>query len=148
MKTPMLRLIERILWNIRVQSGTAAMAKTILLVDDSAMICHVVSQILKDSGYRVLIAKNGQEGVALAKKHNPNLVIMDVEMPVMNGFDATIQIKSEPQTAQTPVIIFTSLSSEEDIARAKQAGCKGFLSKPICKATLKEEVERALQAIG
>jgi len=124
------------------------MAKTILLVDDSAMICHVVSQILKDSGYKVLIAKNGREGVALAKKHNPNLVIMDVEMPVMNGIDATIQIKSEPQTAQTPVIFFTSLSSEEDIARAKQAGCKGFLSKPICKATLKEEVERALQGIG
>jgi CheY-like chemotaxis protein len=121
------------------------MVKTILLVDDSAMICHVVSQILKDSGYRVLTAKNGKEGVDLTKKYHPNLVIMDVEMPVMNGIDATIQIKSEPNTAQTPVIIFTSLSSEEDIARAKNAGCKGFLGKPICKATLKDEVERALQ---
>jgi len=123
------------------------MAKTILLVDDSAMICHIVSQILKDSGYMVLIAKNGQEGVDLAKKHNPNLVIMDVEMPVMNGIDATMKIKSEPGTAQTPVIIFTSLSSEEDIARAKEAGCNGFLGKPICRAALKDEVERALQDV-
>jgi len=123
------------------------MAKTILLVDDSAMICHVVSQILRDSGYTVLIARNGEQGVELAKKHNPNLVIMDVEMPVMNGIDATIKIKSEPETAQTPVIIFTSLGSEEDIARAKKAGCKGFLGKPICKASLKDEVERALQSI-
>ena len=123
------------------------MAKTILLVDDSAMICHVVSQILKDSGYAVMTARNGREAVVLAKKWNPNLVIMDVEMPVMNGIDATIKIKSEPETAQTPVIIFTSLGSEEDIARAKKAGCKGFLGKPICKASLKDEVERALQSI-
>jgi CheY-like chemotaxis protein len=122
-------------------------AKTILLVDDSAMICHIVSQILKDSGYTVLIARNGQEGVELAKKHNPNLVIMDVEMPIMNGIDATVKIKSEPGTAQTPVIIFTSLGSEEDIARAKKAGCKGFLGKPICRATLKDEVERVLQDV-
>jgi CheY-like chemotaxis protein len=121
------------------------MAKTILLVDDSAMICHVVSQILKDSGYKVLTARNGKEGVDMAKKCNPNLVIMDVEMPVMNGIDATIQIKSEPMTAHMPVLMFTSLSSEEDIARAKQAGCQGFLGKPICKAALKDEVERVLQ---
>jgi CheY-like chemotaxis protein len=121
------------------------MEKTILLVDDSAMICHVVSQILKDSGYKVLIAKNGQEGVALAKKHCPSLVIMDVEMPVMNGIEATIQIKSEPKTAKTPIIIFTSLGREEDIARAKRAGCESFLSKPICKETLKTELDRVLQ---
>jgi CheY-like chemotaxis protein len=126
---------------------SAAMAKTILLVDDSAMICHIVSQILKDCGYKVLVARNGQEGVELAKKHNPNLIIMDVEMPVMNGIDATIKIRSEPGTAQTPVIIFTSLSSEEDITRAKEAGCKGFLGKPICKAALKNEVEKALQDV-
>jgi CheY-like chemotaxis protein len=123
------------------------MAKTILVVDDSAMICHIVGQILRDSGYTVWIAKNGQEGVELAKKYHPNLIIMDVEMPVMNGIDATIQLKSEPGTAQTPVIIFTSLGSEEDIARAKNAGCEGFLGKPICKATLKGEVERALQKL-
>lgn len=124
------------------------MEKTILLVDDSAMICHVVSQILKDSGYKVLIAKNGHEGVTLAKKHSPNLVIMDVEMPVMNGIEATIQIKSEPATAQTPVIILTSLGREEDIAQAKRAGCQAFLSKPICRESLKAELEKILQKLS
>jgi CheY-like chemotaxis protein len=119
--------------------------KTILLVDDSALICHVVSQVLKTSGYTVLTARNGQEGVSLAKKHNPHLVIMDVEMPVMNGIDATIKMKSEPDTAQIPVVIFTSLSREEDIARAKKAGCQGFLSKPVCKEALNSEIERLLQ---
>ena len=121
------------------------MAKTILLVDDSAMICHIVSQILKDSGYSVLTAKNGLEGVALAKKHNPNLVIMDMEMPVMDGIEATMQIKKEPETARIPVIIFTSLGREEDIERAKNAGCQGFLGKPVCKEILNTEVERVLQ---
>jgi CheY-like chemotaxis protein len=121
------------------------MAKTILLVDDSAMICHVVSQILRESGYIVLTAKNGSEGVCLAKKHNPNLVIMDVEMPVMDGIEATTKIKSEPETARIPVIIFTSLGREEDIARAKRAGCQGFLGKPVCKEILNTEVERILQ---
>jgi two-component system, cell cycle response regulator DivK len=121
------------------------MAKTILLVDDSAMICHIVSQILKDSGFTVLTAKNGREGVALAMKHSPNLVIMDMEMPVMDGIEATVRIKAEPDTARIPVIMFTSLGREEDIARAKQAGCAGFLGKPVCKETLNTEVERVLQ---
>ena len=123
------------------------MAKTILLVDDSAMICHVVSQILKDSGYAVMTARNGREAVVLARKWNPNLVIMDVEMPVMDGIEATMRIKSEPETAKIPVIIFTSLGREEDIARAKEAGCQGFLGKPVCKEVLNTEVERVLQNI-
>jgi CheY-like chemotaxis protein len=132
---------------LREESERAAMAKTILLVDDSAMICHVVSQILKDSGYAVLTARNGCEAVALAKKHCPSLVIMDVEMPVMNGIEATIQIKSQPETTRIPVIMFTSLGREEDIARAKEIGCQGFLGKPVCKEVLNTEVERVLLSI-
>lgn len=122
------------------------MPKTILLVDDSAMICHIVGQILKESGYSVITAKNGFEAVVLARKHNPNLVIMDVEMPVMDGIEATAQMKSQPETARIPVIIFTSLGREEDIARAKEAGCQGFLGKPICKEILNTEVARVLQS--
>jgi CheY-like chemotaxis protein len=128
-----------------VKMENSATRKTILLVDDSSLICHVVSHLLKQSGYSVLTAKNGFEGVVLAKKHNPNLVIMDVEMPVMDGIDAMIQIKSTPRISQIPVVIFTSLGREEDIARAKEAGCQGFLSKPICKEELTAEVERLLQ---
>lgn len=133
---------------LRKQKTGMNMGKTILLVDDSALICHVVSKVLKDSGYTVLTAKNGREGVSLARQHVPNLVIMDVEMPVMDGIDATRQIKSEPVTAQIPVVIFTSLGREEDIDRAKQAGCEGFLSKPICKEALNSEVQRILQSHG
>lgn len=120
------------------------MNKTILLVDDSAMICHVVGQILRDSGYTVLTAKNGQEGIALAQEHDPRLIIMDVEMPVMDGIQATARIKSEPKTSHIPILIFTSLGGEQDLKRARDAGCQGFLNKPISREAIQAEVEKLL----
>lgn len=121
-----------------------SMNKTILLVDDSAMICHVVGQILRDSGYTVLTAKNGQEGIALAQEHDPRLIIMDVEMPVMDGIQATARIKSEPKTSHIPILIFTSLGGEQDLKRARDAGCQGFLNKPISREAIQAEVEKLL----
>ena len=120
------------------------MTKTILIVDDSAMIRHVVAQILNESGYTVLTAKNGQEGYELTKKCSPQLVIMDVEMPVMDGIQATALIKSEPQTNHIPVMIFTSLGGENDLKRAREAGCQGFLNKPISKEAIQAEVKKML----
>jgi CheY-like chemotaxis protein len=120
------------------------MSETILLVDDSAMICHIVGKILKESGYNVLIANNGQEGCDLAKKHSPRLIIMDVEMPVMDGIKATAFIKSQPETTHIPVLIFTSLGGEEDIRRARNAGCQGFLNKPISRDIIQAEIQKAL----
>jgi len=121
------------------------MNETILLVDDSAMICHVVGQILKESGYRVLIARNGREGCDLALMHDPRLIIMDVEMPVMDGIQATTHIKSKPETAHIPILIFTSRGGEDDMQRAKEAGCQGFLNKPISKDVIRTEVQKLLR---
>ena len=121
------------------------MNKTILVVDDSAMICHVVAQILKESGYTVLTARNGQEGCELAKKCDPRLIIMDVEMPVMDGIQATTLIKAEPKTTHIPILIFTSLGGEHDIRRAKEAGCQGFLNKPISRNAMQAEIEKLLE---
>jgi CheY-like chemotaxis protein len=125
-------------------SSRGTMNKTILVVDDSAMICHVVGQILKESGYTVVTAKNGREGYELAQKHDPRLIIMDVEMPVMDGIQATAMIKSEPKTAHIPVLIFTSLGGENDLKRAKDAGCQGFLNKPISRGTIQAEIVKLL----
>jgi CheY-like chemotaxis protein len=112
------------------------MKKTVLIVDASAMIRHVVSQIIKESGFSVLLAQNGREGYDVAKGQLPDLVIMDVEMPTMDGIKATGLIKSDPETSHIPVMIFTSLGSEDDMKRAHDAGCRGILNKPICKETL------------
>jgi len=122
------------------------MNNTILVVDDSAMICHVVGQILKDSGYTVLTARNGQEGCELAKAHDPRLIIMDVEMPVMDGIQATAFIKSEPKTTHIPILIFTSLGGEQDLKRARDAGCQGFLNKPISRDAIQAEIGKLLGA--
>jgi CheY-like chemotaxis protein len=112
------------------------MEKTVLIVDDSAMIRHVVGQIVKSAGFRVLLAQDGQQGYDVAKEQLPDLVIMDVEMPTMDGIQATGLITSDPTTSHIPVMIFTSLGGEDDMNRAKEAGCRGILNKPICKETL------------
>lgn len=120
------------------------MKKTVLIVDDSAMIRHVVGQIVRESGFAVLQAKDGKEGCHIARDQRPDLVIMDVEMPNMDGIEATGRIKSDPETSHIPVMIFTSLGSEEDLKRAEQVGCQGILNKPICKATLKAALDDIL----
>lgn len=117
--------------------------KTVLVVDDSPMIRRIVAQILQESGYAVLLAENGKRGCDLAKEHQPDLVLMDVEMPLMDGIEATGRLKADPATNRIPVLIFTSLGSEEDINRAREAGCSGFMNKPICK----DELETTIRAI-
>jgi len=120
------------------------MQKTILITDDSAMIRRIVGQLLQGFGYKILLADNGEKGYIQAKSEKPDLVIMDVEMPVMTGIEATKRIKNNPDTSSIPVLIFTSLSREEDIQQAKNAGCSGFLNKPICEDELREAVNKIL----
>lgn len=121
------------------------MQKTILITDDSAMIRRIVGQIVQQMGHKVLLAENGEKGYALTKSTQPDLVIMDVEMPVMTGIEATARIKSDPDTSHIPVIIFTSLGSEEDIKKARDAGCHGFLNKPISKEALQETINAVFE---
>jgi len=121
------------------------MQKTILIVDDSPMIRRIVGQLLDESGYKVMLAENGQKGFELSKRHQPDLIIMDIEMPVMNGVAATALLKADPDTAHLPVLIFTSLGSEEDIKRAREAGGQGFLNKPICREELQNAINNILE---
>ncbi len=116
------------------------MEKTILIVDDSAMIRRIVSQILQEYGHRTVVAENGQKGYEQAVTLQPDLIIMDIEMPVMGGIAATERLKADTRTARIPVIFFTSLGGEEDIQQARNAGGAGFLNKPICKEELGKAV--------
>lgn len=119
------------------------MEKTILIVDDSAMIRRIVSQILQECGHRTVVAENGQKGYEQAVAAQPDLIIMDIEMPVMNGIVATEHLKADTRTARIPVIFFTALGSEENIQQARNVGGIGFLNKPICK----EELGKAISDI-
>jgi CheY-like chemotaxis protein len=122
--------------------------KKVLIVDDSHMIRRIVGMILKEDDYEVLIAENGLMGYEMAKASQPDLVIMDVEMPVMNGIEATTRIKSDASTRHIPVLIFTSLGSENDIRMAKEAGGAGFLNKPISKEELRSTITSILSNGG
>lgn len=118
--------------------------KTVLVVDDSMMIRRIVGQLLKECGYGVLLSEDGQQGCEMAREHRPDLVLMDIEMPVMDGITATSRLKNDPVTSRIPVLIFTSLGSEEDMHRARAAGCQGFMNKPVCKGELQESIRRIL----
>jgi CheY-like chemotaxis protein len=120
------------------------MLRTILVVDDSAMIRRIVGQLIKKAGFRVILAENGAAGYKQAKQFLPDLIIMDVEMPEMDGISATKKIKADSATSSIPVMFFTSLGSEENIAEAKKAGGIGFLNKPICQQELEEEIKKIL----
>jgi CheY-like chemotaxis protein len=121
------------------------MQKTILVADDSAMIRRIVGQIIQQLGHKALLAENGEKGLSLIRSAKPDLVIMDIEMPMMTGIEATARIKSDPETSHIPVLIFTSLGSEEDIRKAREAGCQGFLNKPISKEALQESINATLK---
>lgn len=114
--------------------------KTILIVDDSAMIRRIVSQLVRQLGYQATAVENGQKGVETAITTGPDMIIMDIEMPVLDGIQATRQLKADQRTAAIPVIFFTSLGSEENISQAKAVGGDGFLNKPICREELSKTV--------
>lgn len=119
------------------------MGKTILIVDDSAMIRRIVSQLVQQLGHRAITAENGRIGVEMASESRPDMVIMDIEMPVMDGIEATKLIKGDKGTMDIPVVFFTALGSEDNIKQAESVGGNGFLNKPICK----EELGKAINDI-
>jgi twitching motility two-component system response regulator PilH len=110
--------------------------KKILIVDDSATERHFIGEILSKRGFEVSFAEDGEKGVAQAKLNKPDLVIMDVVMPGMNGFQATRAITSDPETRHIPVIICTTKGQETDKVWGMRQGAKDYVVKPITEAEL------------
>lgn len=110
--------------------------KKVLVVDDSATERHVLGEILGKAGYEVLYAEDGETGVEQAKVIKPDLVIMDVVMPGMNGFQATRAITKDPETENIPVIICTTKDQDTDKVWGTRQGAKDYVVKPINAAEL------------
>jgi CheY-like chemotaxis protein len=117
-------------------------AKTILLVEDHEDNRNVYTTILTLWGYRVLDAHNGEEGVRLAVSEQPDLILMDIAIPLIDGWEATQILKADPLTASIPIIALTALASPEDREVARQVGCDGFLAKPVEPRRVVAEVEK------
>ena len=103
----------------------------ILIVDDSPTEVKKISGLLTKNGHEVLSADNGSDGVAIARSEQPDLVLMDVVMPGLNGFQATRQLTRAPETASIPVIIVTTKDQETDRVWGTRQGAKGYLVKPV-----------------
>jgi len=121
------------------------MKKLILIVEDNEKNMKLARDLLEAKGYATLCAVNGIDGVRLAKERTPDLVLMDIQLPDINGIEAFEQLRADPHTAATPIVAFTASVTPTDRTRVMQAGFDGFLSKPInikeFLATVKRMVE-------
>jgi len=116
----------------------------ILIVEDNEMNRDMLSRRLIRRGYDVVLAFDGAQGVEMARTEAPDLVLMDMSLPVLDGWEATRRIKRDPATAALPVIALTSHAMAGDEARARSAGCDDFDTKPIDLERLLGKIERWL----
>ena len=117
----------------------------VLVVEDNLMNLELLVQLLEDD-YEVLTARDGERGVELAREASPDLIVMDLSLPVLDGWQATRTIKSDPDCEGIPVIALTAHAMPGDEERARDAGCDDVLTKPVDEELLFATVERHLQA--
>ena len=118
----------------------------ILIVDDSPTELYKLGGMLEKHGFEVLRAENGADGVALARQEKPDLVLMDIVMPGLNGFQATRQLTKDPETAAIPVVIVTTKDQETDRVWGKRQGARDYLTKPVEEAMLIKTVTAVLSS--
>ncbi|MFO1194166.1 MAG: response regulator [Rhodoferax sp.] len=119
--------------------------KTILIVEDNEKNMKLARDVLQAKGYRTLEAVNGTDGVALALAHRPDLVLMDIQLPDINGVEAFSRIRGQEETAHIPVVAFTASVTPMDRNRITDAGFNGFISKPVNLKEFLETIRRALE---
>ena len=116
----------------------------ILIVEDNEMNRDMLSRRLEKKGYDVAIAVDGEAGVAAATSETPDLVLMDLSLPVIDGWEATRRLKANPATRDVPVIALTAHAMQGDEEKALDAGCDDYDTKPVNLARLIEKIERLL----
>ena len=120
------------------------MTKVILIVEDEPKNLKLVRDLLQVSGYKTIEATDGKQGVALARARKPDLILMDIMMPVIDGLEATRILKADATTRNIPVVALTSHVMKGDKERILQAGCDGYITKPIDIQELLEKVAEYL----
>ena len=115
--------------------------ETVLVVEDNEMNMKLVRSLLQIGKYRVLEAVDGESGIKLAREHHPDLILMDIQLPGMDGLTATREIKNEPAVKDISVVALTSYAMQGDEEKARDAGCAGYIAKPI-------DTRRFLETVG
>lgn len=117
----------------------------ILIADDSATEIFIIKKILEKHNHHIIIAKDGQQAITLTHSEKPNLIVMDVIMPNLNGFQTTRHLSKDPLTSDIPIVIVSSKNQESDKLWGLRQGAKGYLSKPIDEALLMTQVNKLLR---
>lgn len=121
------------------------MAKLLLCEDDEFSRDMLVRR-LQRKGYEMFAAADGREALKATRQHRPDLILMDLDMPVMDGRSAIKALKADPRTFRIPIIVLTSHTSTEDVTEALKAGCYAYEAKPVALRRLMDRIEEALQA--
>jgi two-component system, cell cycle response regulator DivK len=124
------------------------MTKRILVVEDQEDNRIILRRLLSSAGYDLIEAVNGEDGVALALSTRPDLILMDIQLPVMDGYEATRRIKSNAELKSIPVIAVTSYALSGDEAKARAAGCDAYVAKPFSPRQLLAKVREYLPTEG
>jgi twitching motility two-component system response regulator PilH len=133
----------RVAGSLSINNEGMAM-KQIMIVDDSPTDAHLLQKMLEKNGYQTLTAGNGNEGIEVARRMRPDLILMDVVMPGLNGFQATRELSSNPETSSIPVIIVTRKDQKVDRVWGIRQGARDYLTKPVSESALLSLINEAL----
>lgn len=122
--------------------------KRILLIDDHQTVFRLLEAIVRIKGYQLLYAENGQQGIAMARKEQPDLVLLDVMMPDIDGFKVCQYLKENRDTMAIPVVFLTARGAEDDLENGRRAGADGFVTKPFQTIEVLSQIERMLAGQG
>jgi two-component system, cell cycle response regulator DivK len=126
------------------EDTAGAESHLVLLVEDNVDNRGIYRSILEFGNFRVLEAGDGLKGVAMAREHKPSLILMDISLPLMDGWEATKTLKADPQTASIQIIALTAHALPSDREKAQEVGCDGYIAKPALPRTVLEEVQKRL----
>jgi two-component system cell cycle response regulator DivK len=121
------------------------MAKKILVVEDHEDNRQIMRDLLTSTGFEVIEALTGEDGVRVAKAERPDLILMDIQLPGLDGYETTRRIKAEPELRSTPIIAVTSYALSGDDVKAREAGCDDYVAKPFSPRALLAKVREHLK---
>jgi two-component system, cell cycle response regulator DivK len=118
------------------------MEKKILVIEDNEQNLYLITFMLEKAGYEVMQARDGLEGIALAKRDTPALILLDIQLPLMDGYAVAEELKKNAAVANVPIVAVTSYAMVGDRERALAAGCVGYVEKPINPETFLDEIKQ------
>ena len=121
-------------------SNVVAMPKTVLIVEDNELNMKLFNDLLEAHGYATIQTKSGVEAVELARRHRPNLILMDIQLPEVSGLEVTQWLKDDDELRTIPIIAITAFAMKGDEEKIRQGGCEAYLSKPISVVKFLETV--------